>query len=228
MLRVSTLISTFLLFSLLGCQSEDRRLPQKLLDEASELSRKGRPQEAKAVLERITGRYADSPEARQAAQDIFIIDGVIKRELREKQRQVRAAMQRTMHALTRYKTKNSEYPRELTQLFPEYLDQVPESPWGHPFFYRPFVPVPIEDVPNRKGGYTQRLNLKLESYHLACLGTDIKPGGEDLASDILVINGEFAQTKVLPGIPQPQPVKLEIQKQEKDKDKDKGKDKDKK
>lgn len=90
---------------------------------------------------------------------------------------------------------------------PDYLEQEPETPWHHPFFYRPFVGVPILNTKDRKGHSIQVLGTKLDSYHLACLGTDLQPGGEDLAADTFIVDGEIYPEKTLPPIPIPQPVR---------------------
>ncbi len=190
-----------------SCESEDPRLPQNLLDEAQRLSRDGKTLEAKSMLERIVQRYPDTPMGKQAYNDLFIIQSALKQEMQEKQRLVRASLRRVVDALTRYKTKHGEYPWTLQALVPDYLDLVPETPWGHPFLYRPFVPNPIEELRDKRGHITQRINTHYESYHLACLGTDLQPGGEDLAQDTLVIDGDFIKEKVFPPIPMPQPVR---------------------
>jgi hypothetical protein len=90
---------------------------------------------------------------------------------------------------------------------PDYLEQEPETPWKHPFFYRPFVSNPILNTKDRRGRPVQVLGTKLDSYHLACLGVDLLPGGEGLAADTFVVDGEFYKEKTLPLIPQPQPVR---------------------
>jgi len=207
MLRPCLLAPAALVLLSVSCDSEDPRLPQNLLDEAQRLSRDGKTLEAKSMLERIVQRYPDTPIGKQAYNDLFIIQSTLKQEMQEKQRLVRASMKRIMDALTRYKTKHNEYPWALQALVPDYLDLVPETPWGHPFLYRPFVPSPIEELRDRRGNVTQRINTRLESYHLACLGTDLQPGGEDLAQDVLAIDGEFFKEKTFPPIPMPQPVR---------------------
>ena len=66
---------------------------------------------------------------------------------------------------------------------------------------------PIEDVQVKRGPVRQRFNRKLDSYDLACLGTDLKPGGEGAAADILLQDGEPIDEKAFPPIPQAQPVR---------------------
>lgn len=207
MYRPCALASTLLLLLTVSCESEDPRLPENLLNEAQRLSREGETLKAKSMLERIAQRYPNSPVGKQAHNDLFIIETTLKREMQEKHRLVRASLRRIMDALDRYKAKHGEYPWTLTALVPDYLDLVPETPWGHPFLYRPFVPNPIEEIRDRRGNVSQRFNTRYESYHLACLGTDLQPGGEDLVQDTLVIDGDFYKETTFPPIPMPQPVR---------------------
>lgn len=207
MIRPRFLASFACLFLLVSCSSEDPRLPQKLLEEARALSTAGKILEARSMLERIAQKYPDTDAGKKATQDLFIIEMSLKQEMQEKQRLVRGSMKRIMDALERYKTKHGEYPWTLQLLVPDHIDLVPETPWGHPFFYRPFVPVPIEETRDKRGNITQKLNTKYESYHLACMGSDLRPGGDALAQDTLVAKGEFLKDPTLPPIPMPQPVK---------------------
>ena len=208
MLRANLLAPAALILLSVSCESEDPRLPQNLLGEAQRLSREGKTLEAKSMLERIVQRYPDNPAGKQAYNDLFIIQSALKQEMQEKQRLVRASLKRIMDALGRYKTKHGEYPWTLQALVPDYLEMKDfETPWGHPFLYRPFVPNPIEELRDKRGNVTQHFNTRYESYHLVCLGTDLQPGGEDLAQDTLVIDGEFYKEKVFPPIPMPQPVR---------------------
>lgn len=207
MRRTHVIAPAALLILSVSCESEDPRLPQKLLEDARALSTSGKTLEARSMLERIAQRYPESAAGKQAQQDLFIIEVSLKQEMQEKQRLVRASMKRIMDALERYKTKHGEYPWTLKDLVPDHLDLVPETPWGHPFLYRPFVPSPIEEIRDKRGNVSQRFNTRYESYHLACLGTDLRPGGDDLAQDTLAIDGDFYKEKTFPPIPMPQPVK---------------------
>jgi hypothetical protein len=135
------------------------------------------------------------------------MDALLRQDLQEHQRQLRSIMKRTADALTRYKDKHGEYPRYLSSLVPDYLEQEPETPWKHPLFYRPFVGTPILNTKDRKGHPIQVLGTKLDSYHLASLGVDLEPGGDDLAGDTFIVDGEFYKEKTLPPIPLPQPVR---------------------
>ncbi len=197
----------FSLLMLAGCSSEDPRLPGNLYEEARKLNLEGRSLEARAMMKQLTERYPDTEAAQQAKRDLYLIEAFVSRDVADRQRQVRTGMKRVTDALIRYKTKRSEYPMSLADLVPDYLDQVPQTPWGHPFLYRAYVPRPIEDLPTKRGPARQRFNTKLESYYLACLGTDLQPGGEGLAADILIKDGMPWAEPTFPPLPQPQPLR---------------------
>jgi outer membrane protein assembly factor BamD (BamD/ComL family) len=196
-----------LLALLAGCSSEDPRLPANLYEEARKLNLEGRSLEAKAMMKQLADRYPDSEAAQQAKRDLFLIEAFVNRDLADRQKQVRAAMKRVTDALVRYRAKKGEYPESLGDLLPEYLDQLPEAPWGHPFLYRPYVTRPIEEVQVKRGPARQKFNTRLDGYYLACLGTDAVPGGEGLASDLLIKDGAPWTDGHYPPVPQPQPIR---------------------
>ena len=190
-----------------GCSSEDPRLPANLYEEARKLNLEGRSLEAQAMMRQLTERYPDTDAAQQAKRDLYLIEAFVNRDLADRQKHVRAAMKRIMDALTRYKGKKGEYPVAVGELVPEYLDQVPETPWGHPFLYRAYVTRPIEDVPVKRGPARQRFNTKFDGYYLACLGTDLQAGGAGAAADILIKDGAPWAEAAFPPLPQPQPIR---------------------
>jgi len=190
-----------------GCSTEDPRLPQQIYEEALGLNQQGRMAEAKSLLEQLVRNYPDSPSALKARKDLVSIESMIRRDLSEKQREIKTLVKRVTDALSRYKARKGEYPPSLGDLVPDYLEQLPETPWGHPLFYRAFVSTPIEDVKDRRGNLSQRFNTRLDRYYLACLGTDLQPGGEGLGADTLVMDGEPFAEKSFPPIPTPQPVR---------------------
>ena len=159
------------------------------------------------MMKQLTERYPESEAAQQAKRDLYLIEAFVNRDIADRQKQVRAAMKRLTDALIRYRAKRSEYPAALGELVPEYLDQLPEAPWGHPFLYRPYVTRPIEELQVKRGPARQRFNTKLDGYYLACLGTDLQPGGEGMAADILIKDGTLLSESAFPPIPQPQPVR---------------------
>ncbi|BDU77045.1 outer membrane protein assembly factor BamD [Mesoterricola sediminis] len=202
--RAATALS---LLVLAGCSSEDPRLPDKLYEEAISLTQQGRNQEAQALLKRLASQYPDTKAGRDAVKDLYTLDGLVRQEVRERQRALHGTMKRVADALTRYRSTHGEYPRYLSALVPDYLDQAPETPWKHPFLYRPYVTVPIADVKDRRGRVAQVFNTKLDGYILCSLGLDLQIGGEDLAEDSYIVNGEPYKGAAPPPIPQPQPLR---------------------
>lgn len=196
-----------LLFWLTGCTSEDPRLPKSLYEEARKLNLEGRSLEAQAMMKQLADRYPESEAAKQAKRDLYLIEAFVNRDMADRQKQVRAALKRITDALVRYRAKTGEYPPALRSLVPEYLDQVPEAPWGHPFLYRAYVTRPIEELQVKRGPARQRFNTKLDGYYLACLGTDLQPGGDGLAADTLIKDGVPWGDPSFPPVPPPQPVR---------------------
>ena len=192
---------------LTGCHTEDPRLPRQLYEEAIRLTQQGRNLEAKTLMEQLAAKYPDTPDGQNAIKDLFLLDGLLKQERQERLRLVHSSLKRVADALTRYKGNHGEYPRFLTSLVPDYLEQTPETPWKHPYLYRPFVGTPIMNITDRRGRSAQVFSTKFDSYYLVCLGVDLAPGGADLAEDTFVVNGEFLKLNAPPPIPTPQPVR---------------------
>lgn len=205
--RTSIPLALALLVLLAGCSSEDPRLPDNLYEEARKLNLEGRSLEARAMMKQLAERHPDSEAAHQAKRDLFLIEAFVNRDVADRQKQVRAAMKRVTDALIRIRTKKGEYPMALQELVPDYLDQVPETPWGHPFLYRPYVTRPIEETQLKRGPVQQKFNTRFDGYYLACLGTDLRPGGDGLAGDLLIKDGASWTDGPFPPIPQPQPIR---------------------
>jgi len=209
MFQRTILVPVLLSLLALGCNSEDPRLPQSLYDDAVKLNTDGKTLEAKSLMELIAKRYPDTPAGTQARKDLYLLDTLLKQDIQERQKQVRIAMRNTSTALIRFHSKNGEYPNTLETLVPDFIDKVPEAPWGHPFLYRPYVKTPIQDIPGRRGEVTQRINTKYDGFFLVCLGVDLQPGGDasGMTGDTYIVDGEFYKEKTLPMVPLPQPVK---------------------
>jgi len=182
-------------------------LPQKLYEEAIRLTQGGQNQEAQALLKRLAAQYPETPAGRNAVKDLYTLEGLLRQEVRERQRTHHAVLKRVSDALTRFRSNHGEYPRFLSQLVPDYLDQSPETPWKHPLLYRPYVTVPIGEAKDRRGRITTVVNTRLDGYILCSLGLDLQVGGEDLAEDLFVVNGEWYKGPTPPAIPTPQPVR---------------------
>jgi hypothetical protein len=192
---------------LAGCSSEDPRLPQKLYDEAIRMNQEGHNQEAQSLMKQLAAQYPEAPAGQQATKDLITLEALLRQDLKERQRQLHGGMKRVADALTRYKGNHGEYPRYLSFLVPEYLDQAPETPWKHPYLYRPYVTTPIMDIKDRKGRVAQVFGTKLDGYILVSLGVDMQVGGEDLAADTYIVNGEWYKGAMPPPIPNPQPLR---------------------
>jgi len=191
----------------LGCSSSDPRLPESLYGDALALNKEGRTQEARALMEEIVRRFPERPEGMAARQDIFMLDAMLGRADGDEKKQVRYLVRLTCDALKRYRDRHGEYPTSLAKLVPDYgLDQMPLTPWKHPLLYRPFVSAPA-DQPGRGRAAAARGGTRFDSYHLACLGRDLAPGGEGMDADTLVINGQIIAENQLPPIPEPQPAR---------------------
>lgn len=200
-----------LLLLAFGCgNSEDPRLPTHLYEDAIQKNQAGQGDAARLMMDQIVKQFPDSEAATKARRDIYQIDALQKKDLAQRQQEVKTTVKRVIDALKRYNTKKGEYPGSLMDLVPEYLESAPLAPWGHPFAYRAFVGVPIEDVTDRRGKLSQRFNTKLDHYQFCCLGTDFEPGGYGMAADILVKDGEIldpVKEKTFPALPTPQPVR---------------------
>ncbi len=204
----SRLLPLFLLGALLACEpDQDARLPQSLYDEGRKLSVAGKGPEARALWNDLIARYPESESAQQAKKDLFFVSAMIDREEGERVKATRGALGRVLGALARYKDKRGEYPPSLNDLVPEYLDQVPQASWGHPFFYRAYVGQPIVTITPKRGPARQLFNTKLDHYDLASLGTDLAPGGDGLAKDLFFHDGEAVDTTGFDPIPGPQPFR---------------------
>ncbi|HJV21654.1 MAG TPA: hypothetical protein VJ570_03105 [Holophagaceae bacterium] len=191
----------------LGCDSEDPKLPAQLYEEARVANLQGKGLEARVMMKNLIASYPESPAAQQAKGDLMIIDTLLKREQDQQLQRVRGDLRHLNDALSRHRAKKGEYPASLGDLVPEYLDRVPETPWGHPYLYRAYVAKPIQDVQVKRGPVRQVFNTKLDAYYLACLGKDMAPGGEGLSQDLLISSGETIKEAWLPPIPEPQPVR---------------------
>ena len=192
---------------LAGCGSEDPRLPKKLYDEAIQLNQDGHNQEALGLMRELAAHYPETQAGQQATKDLITLEALLGQDLKEKQRQLQSNMKRVADALTRYKGNHGEYPRYLSFLVPEYLDRFPETPWHHPYFYRPYVTTPIMNIADRKHRVVQVFSTKLDGYLLVSLGVDLQIGGEDLAGDTYIVNGEWYKGATPPPIPTPQPLR---------------------
>lgn len=207
MLRRSAIASALLALLVLSCDSSDPRLPDSLYDDAVELNKQGKTLEAKSMMQMISQQFPDTQAGKQASKDLYLIEVILKQDLQQRQKELMDVMRRVANALTRYKGNQGEYPTTLAALVPEYLEKVPETPWNHPFLYRPYVKNPIVDIKGKRGAVSQKFNTSFDGYHMVSLGVDLQPGGEGMAADVFLVDGEVYRQGALPEIPQPQPLK---------------------
>lgn len=205
-MRHAHLVLSGLVF-LLGCGTGDPRLPQRMYDDAVKLSQQGRSMEARTLMAQVAERYPDTDAGRKAQKDLHLLEAFLRQDIQAGTRQVRAVMKSTSNALRRYLAKKGEYPQDLHALLPDYLDKLPETPWGHPLLYRPFVGTPVVEVKDRRGATLQKFNTKLDRFQLVCLGSDFAPKGKDLAADLVILDGEWVEDASLLPLPLPQPAR---------------------
>ena len=205
---ISRLLPMVLLGTLLACsQEQDPRLPQSLYEEGRKLSVAGKGPEARALWNDLIARYPDSEAAQQAKKDLFFVEAMIDRDQQARMKDTRLALGRVLSALARYNTEHGEYPPTLNDLVPQYMDKIQLASWGHPFLYRAYVGQPIVTFTPKRGPSKQIFNTKLDHFNLACLGTDLAPGGDGLAKDLLFHDGESVDTAGFDPIPVPQPFR---------------------
>ena len=204
----SRLMPLFLLGTLLACsQEQDPRLPERLYEEGRQLSAQQKNAEARALWNDLIARYPQSDSALQAKKDLYLVETFLETDREAQMKDTRRSLGEILTALAHYKDKRGEYPESLNDLVPEYLSKVPVASWGHPFFYRAYVGQPIVSITPKRGPAKQLFNTRLDHYNLASLGTDLAPGGDGLAKDLLFHDGESVDTAGFDPIPQPQPFR---------------------
>ena len=125
--------------------------------------------EAIALYRDMIARYPETKTAAQAHERITFLSGLTDSVSRFPSRTARELMVTTARAVQRYRYSKGRYPDNLDALMPKMLDEAPIDPWGRPLHYERF-----------KNG-----------YRLSCLGGDGREGGQGLATDFVVVNGNF-------------------------------------
>ncbi len=129
-------------------------------------------QELEAAIELYRGmiaRYPHTEAALHAQQRITFLSGLSNSVRSFPSRTARELMVATARAVQRYRYSKGRYPDNLDALMPKMLDEAPIDPWGRPLNY-------------------ERLK---NGYRLSCLGGDGRRGGEGVATDFVVVNGNF-------------------------------------
>jgi len=125
--------------------------------------------EAIALYLDVVDRYPHTAAAVQARERITFLSGLSHSVASFPSRTARDLMVTTARAVQRYRYRKGHYPDNLDDLMPMMLAEAPIDPWGSPLQY-------------------ERLK---NGYRLSCLGGDSRLGGEGLATDFVVVNGNF-------------------------------------
>ncbi len=140
--------------SFMACSSDTPRL---LLNQSQILVNENQYVAAQLLLKQIIEDYPDSDEAVKAKADIFYINKRLEKDLNGRIQSTQKSLDNIITAINRYSTDKKKLPRNLNELYPYYLNQIPLDGWGHPFFYTPSE------------------NLKDGSYRLFSMGAASKP-----------------------------------------------------
>ena len=148
-----------------GDETKARRMAEKAVAavEAQQLN------EAIALYRDVIARYPNTEAAMNARERITFLSGLSHSVSSFPSRTARDLMVETARAVQRYRYRKGRYPDNLDDLMPRMLAEPPIDPWGRPLQY-------------------ERLK---NGYRLSCLGGDGRRGGEGIATDFVVVNGNF-------------------------------------
>jgi len=125
--------------------------------------------EAIALYRDVIARYPATEIAMNAEERIRFLSGLSHSVSSFPSRTARELMVSTARAVQSYRWRRGRYPDNLDDLMPKMLEEAPIDPWGRPLIY-------------------ERLK---NGYRLSCLGGDGRRGGEGIATDFVVVNGNF-------------------------------------
>ena len=147
----------------------DEGAAQRMGNEAVAAVKAQRLDEAIALYREVVDRYPDTAVALHARERITFLSGLSHSVVSFPSRTARDLMVETARAVQRYRYSKGRYPDNLDALMPKMLNDAPIDPWGSPLQYE-----------------------RLESgYRLSCLGGDSRRGGEGIATDFVIVNGNF-------------------------------------
>ena len=163
-----TLQSAIGLCLCVACTGDEDRA-QRMAEKAVAAVEAQQLDEAIALYNEVVDRYPDTGAALHARERITFLSGLSYSVDSFPSRTARDLMVETARAVQRYRYRKGRYPDNLDALMPKMLDEAPIDPWGSPLQYE-----------------------KLENgYRLSCLGGDSRRGGEGIATDFVVVNGNF-------------------------------------
>jgi len=151
-----------------ACAGEETKA-QRMADEAIAAVEAQQLDTAIALYRDMIARYPHTEAASHARERITFLSGLSYSVRSFPSRTARELMVTTARAVQRYRYSKGRYPDNLDALMPRMLDEAPIDPWGRPLNY-------------------ERLK---NGYRLSCLGGDGRRGGEGLATDFVVVNGNF-------------------------------------
>jgi hypothetical protein len=152
-----------------GACASDEKKAQRMTKDAVAAVEAQQLDEAIELYREAIARYPDTKAAMQAQKQITFLSGLSHSVNSFPSRTARELMVETARAVQRYRYSKGRYPDSLDDLMPKMLDETPIDPWGRPLNY-------------------ERLK---NGYRLSCLGGDGRRGGEGVATDFVVVNGNF-------------------------------------
>ena len=151
-----------------ACAS-DEGAAQRMAKKAAAAVEAQQLDEAIALYRDMVDRYPNTGAAVRARERIAFLSGLSHSVSSFPSRTARDLMVETARAVQRYRYSRGRYPDNLDALMPKMLNEPPIDPWGSPLQY-------------------ERLE---NGYRLSCLGGDSRRGGEGIATDFVVVNGNF-------------------------------------
>lgn len=152
-----------------GACASDETKAQRMTKKAVAAVEAQQLDEAIALYREAIARYPGTTAAMQAQERITFLSGLAHSVSSFPSRTARELMVETARAVQRYLHRKGRYPDSLDDLMPRMLSEAPIDPWGTPLNY-------------------ERLK---NGYRLSCLGGDGRRGGEGVATDFVVVNGNF-------------------------------------
>ena len=152
-----------------GACASDETKAQRITQQAVAAVEAQQLDEAIALYRDVIARYPGTETAMHAQERITFLSGLAHSVSSFPSRTARELMVTTARAVQRYRYRKGRYPDNLDDLMPKMLGQSPIDPWGRPLTY-------------------ERLK---NGYRLSCLGGDGRREGEGIATDFVVVNGNF-------------------------------------
>jgi hypothetical protein len=167
-LRSSAMLCMCVALVHVACASDESKA-QRIEDKATAAVEAQQLDTAIELYNDVIARYPQTQTAAHAQERITFLSGLSNSVRSFPSRTARELMVTTARAVQRYRYSKGRYPDSLDALMPRLLTEAPIDPWGRPLNF-------------------ERLK---NGYRLICLGGDGRRGGDGLASDFVVVNGNF-------------------------------------